>query len=149
MQLVDYLQESCIISDLKSKNKTDVLKELLTPLRDQDSDFPFEKAHEILMERESLGSTGIGDGVAIPHGKMEELEDIKLLVGRSFDGVDFAAIDGKPCYIFFLVLAPEHVAGLHLRILAQISRVVKDPQFRQTFMQVEGSNGIWDLLNSV
>jgi len=149
MQLVDYLQENYILPDLKSRNKTDALKELLTPLRDKEPDFPFQQAYEILMERESLGSTGIGDGVAIPHGKMEELEDIKLLVGRSFDGVDFAAIDSKPCYIFFLVLAPEQVAGLHLRILAQISRVVKDPHFRQTFMEVEGTKGIWDLLNSV
>ena len=149
MQLVEYLEEDYILPDLKSKSKTDVLKELLTPLSNNDPDFSYEKSHKILMERESLGSTGIGDGVAIPHGKMEDLEDIKLIVGRSFDGVDFAAIDNKPCYIFFLVLAPEQVAGLHLRILAQISRMVKDPEFRQTFMEVEGAKGIWDLLSSV
>lgn len=147
MQLVDYLEENYILPDLKSNNKTQVLKELLTPL--QETGFPYEQAHDILMERESLGSTGIGDGVAIPHGKMEELEEIKLLVGRSFEGVDFAAIDNKPCQIFFLVLAPENVAGLHLRILAQISRVAKDPQFRQTFMEVQRIRGIWELLSSV
>lgn len=149
MQLAEYLEEDYILPDLKCSSKTDVLKELLIPLQKKDQDFPYEQAHKILMERESLGSTGIGDGVAIPHGKMENLEDIKLIVGRSFDGVDFAAIDNKPCYIFFLVLAPEQVAGLHLRILAQISRMVKDPEFRQTFMQVEGASGLWNLLTSV
>jgi PTS system nitrogen regulatory IIA component len=105
-----------------------------------------DKAHNILMEREGLGSTGIGDGVAIPHGKMDDLNDIVLVVGRSIQGVDFSAIDNKPCQIFFLVLAPEQVAGLHLRILAHVSRLLKDAEFRRTFLDAEGRDGLWQLL---
>jgi PTS system nitrogen regulatory IIA component len=149
MQLSDYLDEDFILPHLESRNKPDVLWELLVPLRDKSPDFDLNKAHGILMERENLGSTGIGDGVAIPHGKMDELQDIVLIVGRSIEGVEFSAIDNKPCNIFFLVLAPEHVAGLHLRILAHVSRLLRDPEFRQAFMQAKDGKGLRDLLNSV
>ncbi len=149
MQLIDYLEKDFIIPYLKSRTKTEVLKELLMPLKEKFKDFDIEKAYNTLFERESLGSTGIGDGVAIPHGKMEELDKIILLVGRSIEGVEFDALDKKPCHIFFLVLAPENVAGLHLRLLAHIARVLKDPSFRQSFMEVEGKEGLWNLLKSV
>jgi RNase adapter protein RapZ len=97
-----------------------------------------EKAYRVLLEREQLGSTGIGEGVAIPHGKMAELDRIILVVGRSTTGVDFAALDFRPCTIFFLVLAPEHVAGLHLRILAHVSRLLRDDAFRGAFLGSAG-----------
>ncbi|MFP4391329.1 MAG: PTS sugar transporter subunit IIA [Desulfohalobiaceae bacterium] len=146
MQLADYLDKDLILPDLKSANKPDVLYELLSPLNGKLQALDVEKAHAVLMERENLGSTGIGDGVAIPHGKMDELQDIVLIVGRSLQGVEFTALDNKTCRIFFLVLAPEHVAGQHLRILAHVSRLLKDPGFRQTFMEARGANGLWNLL---
>ncbi len=146
MQLEEYLDKDLIIPDLQASNKTDVLYELLNPLDGKYSALDLKKAHAVLMERENLGSTGIGDGVAIPHGKMDELQEIVLIVGRSLQGVEFAALDNKSCHIFFLVLAPEHVAGQHLRILAHVSRLLKDPGFRQTFMEVRGAKGLWNLL---
>ncbi len=149
MQLIDYLDKDLIIPYLKSRTKTEVLKELLLPLKEKFKDFDLEKAYNTLIERENLGSTGIGDGVAIPHGKMEELNKIILLVGRSIEGVEFDALDKKPCHIFFLVLAPENVAGLHLRLLAHVARILKDPSFRRSFMEVEGKEGLWNLLKSV
>lgn len=148
MQLADYLDEELILADLQSRNKRDVLTELLTPLGDKLPHLDLNKAQTILMERENLGSTGIGDGVAIPHGKMDDLEDIVLIVGRSLEGVDFQALDNQLCHIFFLVLAPEHVAGLHLRILAHVSRLLKDSEFRQAFLNAEGREGLWNLLRS-
>jgi len=148
MQLADYLDDDLIHANLQSTSKRDVLKELLAPLGDKDPRLHLEKAWNILMDRENLGSTGIGDGVAIPHGKMDDLEDIVLIVGRSLEGVDFQALDNQACHIFFLVLAPEHVAGLHLRILAHVSRLLKDSEFRQAFMQAEGQQGLWELLRS-
>jgi PTS system nitrogen regulatory IIA component len=148
MQLADYLDDDLIHANLQSTSKRDVLKELLAPLGDKDPRLHLEKAWNILMDRENLGSTGIGDGVAIPHGKMDDLEDIVLIVGRSLEGVAFQALDNQPCHIFFLVLAPEHVAGLHLRILAHVSRLLKDSEFRQAFMQAEGQQGLWELLRS-
>lgn len=148
MQLADYLDEELILADLQSRNKRDVLTELLTSLGDKLPHLDLNKAQTILMERENLGSTGIGDGVAIPHGKMDDLEDIVLIVGRSLEGVDFQALDNQLCHIFFLVLAPEHVAGLHLRILAHVSRLLKDSEFRQAFLNAEGRQGLWSLLRS-
>ena len=149
MHLIDYLEKDFIVPYLKSRTKAEVLKELLMPLKKKFKNFDIEKAYNTLVERENLGSTGIGDGVAIPHGKMEELDKIILLVGRSIEGVEFDALDKKPCHIFFLVLAPENVAGLHLRLLAHVARILKDPSFRQSFMEVEGCEGLWNLLQSV
>lgn len=149
MQLSDYFDPDLLVHDLKGTTKKAVLKEMLVPLQKKISALDLEKAHSILLERESLGSTGIGDGVAIPHGKMEELSDISVVVARSENGIDFAALDAKPCRIFFLVLAPENVAGMHLRILAQISRLLKDPGFRQDFLQAESWEGLARLLGSI
>ncbi len=149
MHLANYLDKDFIIPYLRSKTKLEVLKELLVPLKKKFRDLDIDKAYNTLIERENLGSTGIGDGVAIPHGKMEELNKIILLVGRSIEGVEFDALDKKPCHIFFLVLAPENVAGLHLRLLAHVARILKDPSFRQAFMEVEGNEGLWNLLQSV
>ncbi|MCF8105422.1 MAG: PTS sugar transporter subunit IIA [Desulfohalobiaceae bacterium] len=149
MQLSDYLDPDLFIYDLKGRDKSGVLLEMLSHLREKFSDLDPEKAHEILLERENLGSTGIGDGVAIPHGKMEELKNIVVIVGRSEQGVDFAALDTKPCHIFFLVLAPEDVAGQHLRILAQISRLLKDPGFRRDFIEAEDPRAFRELLKSI
>ncbi|NJB66715.1 PTS system nitrogen regulatory IIA component [Desulfobaculum xiamenense] len=105
-----------------------------------------EAAHKVLLEREALGTTGIGEGIAIPHGKLDALEDIVLVVGRSAEGVEFDALDFRPCHIFFLVLAPEKVAGMHLRILAHISRMLKDDAFRKAFLCAEGREGLAKLL---
>ncbi len=149
MELSQLLSKELILPELKSTSKAEVLKELLEPVGEKFPNLNLKKAYNVLIEREQLGSTGIGDGVAIPHGKLQELKDILVVVGRSFTGVDFDALDKKPCHIFFLVLAPENVAGMHLRILANISRLVKDQEFRHSFMEAKGVEGIWELLTSV
>lgn len=149
MQLADFLEQELIVDALQAEEKPAVLQELLVPLVKRFPEIDQTKAYEVLMEREKLGSTGIGEGIAIPHGKLDSLEKIVLVVGRSQQGVDFDALDHQPCHIFFLVLAPEAVAGLHLRILAHISRILKDPAFRRAFMEAEGRDGLWSLLSSV
>jgi len=148
MQLTDYLDRDQILPDLQSETKPKVLEEMLAPLRDKVQDLDLDKARDILLEREKLGSTGIGNGVAIPHGKLEELESIVLVAGRSLQGVDFDALDREPCTIFFLVLAPENVAGTHLRLLAHISRLLKDPDFQGSFMEARGRDGLFSLLEN-
>lgn len=146
MKLGDYLDRDLVLPALRARTKADVLAELIEPIGLKNPGFDTDKAHKVLLEREYLGTTGIGDGVAIPHGKLESLDDILLVVGRSSEGVDFEALDFKPCYIFFLVLAPEQVAGIHLRILAHISRLLKDDHFRESFLAAESKDAIWDLL---
>ncbi|MFP4071063.1 MAG: PTS sugar transporter subunit IIA [Desulfovibrionales bacterium] len=149
MQLKDFLDEDLIIAELQSETKHEVIRELIEPLRATHQELDIDKAYKVLVEREQLGSTGIGEGVAIPHGKMPDLENIVLVVGRSTSGVDFAALDFRLCNIFFLVLAPEHVAGLHLRILAHVSRLLRDESFRQAFMSAKDGNALWELLEGV
>ncbi len=149
MRLSDYLKKELILPHLVSTTKEEVLKELLEPVGREFPDINIKTAYKILIEREKLGSTGIGDGVAIPHGKMEGIKKIILVVGRSFEGIDFDALDKKPSHIFFLVLAPENVAGLHLRLLAHISRLLKDSEFRSAFMNAGDVEEMWELLTSV
>lgn len=146
MKLSDYLAKDLILPELSARTKSEVLAELVASVGDSVPGFDAKRALEVLMEREYLGTTGIGDGVAIPHGKLESLDRIVLIVGRSLEGVDFEALDFKLCNIFFLVLAPEQVAGMHLRILAHISRLLKDEAFRRSFMEAEGRDGLWDVL---
>ncbi len=149
MKLGDYLEKEFVLPELSSTNKTGVLLELLTPLSGKYPKLDTDQVVRVLLDREKLGTTGIGSGIAIPHGKLENLERVIVIVGRSRDGVEFDALDRKPCSIFFLVLAPENVAGMHLRILAQISRVLKDADFRQQFLEADGLDGLWQLMQDV
>ncbi len=149
MNLGDYLVKDLVLPELTSDTKSEVLTELVAPLGATNPEMDTDLAVRVLLDREKLGTTGIGDGIAIPHGKLEGLEKIIVVVGRSKSGLDFDALDHKPCSIFFVVLAPEHIAGMHLRILAQISRVLKDPMFRQEFMAAEDRDAMWKLLQDV
>lgn len=148
MRLEDYLQPDFVIGALASESKSEVLAELVAPIKAHWPGFDAKRALQVLLDRENLGTTGIGDGVAIPHGKMETLERIVIVVGRSSSGVSFDALDFKPCRIFFLVLAPEHVAGLHLRILAHISRLLSDESFRRAFLTAENDAALWQVLTA-
>ncbi|BCS87245.1 PTS sugar transporter subunit IIA [Pseudodesulfovibrio sediminis] len=149
MKLGDYLAKELVLPVLTSESKSDVLKELIAPVGIQYPEMDTDQAVRVLFEREKLGTTGIGDGIAIPHGKLEDLENVIVIVGRSETGIEFDALDHKPCTIFFVVLAPEQVAGMHLRVLAHISRLLKDESFRRAFHEAEGSEALWGLLKSV
>jgi PTS system nitrogen regulatory IIA component len=98
---------------------------------------------DVLLDREKLGSTGIGDGIAIPHGKLKGLESLVISFGRSRGGIDFESIDGKPVHIFFLLMAPESSTGQHLKALAKISRMLKDPEFRSDLMSAKNTEEIY------
>ncbi|WP_027184966.1 PTS sugar transporter subunit IIA [Desulfovibrio inopinatus] len=146
MQLVDFLDKDLLLQDIKAQTKSEVLAELVGPLKTRWPDLDLERARRVLLERESLGTTGIGDGVAIPHGKLDSIDQVVIVVGRSLAGLDFDALDQKPCFIFFLVLAPEPVAGLHLRILAHISRLLSSESFRSSFVNAKDKDALWDVL---
>ncbi|MGA3173839.1 MAG: PTS sugar transporter subunit IIA [Syntrophorhabdales bacterium] len=139
MNMKDVLKESCVIANLKGVTKQEVLTELTTSLKTAGLIQNVGEAVQVILEREKLGSTGIGDGVAIPHGKMKGLTNILCALGRSKDGIDFDAVDDKPVHIVFLLLAPEDSAGLHIQMLSRISRVLRDPSFRKRLIE-EGSD---------
>lgn len=149
MLIADYLSKNLVLPDLAATAKSEALKELVEPLKGEFPDLDLESALQVLLEREQLGTTGIGGGVAIPHGKLVGLDRILLVVGRSRQGVRFDALDSKPCTIFFLVLAPEQAAGMHLRILAHISKLLKDEGFRRSFLDAEGREELYALLKTL
>lgn len=146
MTLGDLLDKDLVLPTISAGTKKAVLAELVAAAGERIPGLDVEEAKTVLLEREKLGTTGIGDGVAIPHGKMRSISEIVLVVGRSTQGVEFDALDHNPCHIFFLVLAPEQVAGQHLRVLANISRLLKDESFRKSFLQAEGHDELWRLI---
>jgi PTS system nitrogen regulatory IIA component len=146
MNIQDMLKKEFIVDDLKSKTKQEVLVELADVFLGDDTDIDRSAVIEVLLEREKLGSTGIGDGIAIPHGKLAGLEDLVVSFGRSHRGVEFDSLDGKPVHIFFLLMAPENSAGQHLKALARISRMLKDVSFRESLINAESSENIYNLI---
>ncbi len=148
MRLDEYLDPELVLPNLQASTKSEVLREMTGAIAARHPHLDADLALSVLLDREGLGTTGIGDGVAIPHGKLPSLTNIILLVGRSLHGVDFEALDFKPCSIFFLVLAPEQMTGIHLRILAHISRLIKDDSFRRDFFEAEDSDALLRLLQS-
>jgi len=146
MNLAHYVDKNQVIAELSARTKNEVLAELIGPLINRHPSLKKDKIFDVLLTRENLGTTGIGDGVAIPHGKMEELDQVLVVAGRSKKGLDFAALDHKPAHIFFLVLAPEKSAGKHLKILAFISRLLQDYSFKESFMRAQDRNELWELI---
>ena len=135
MKILDILSKDCIIPELRSRTKKEVLEELTAALSNCKANLNKEALVEVLLERERLGSTGIGDGIAIPHGKIKDLDELILSFGRSTQGIEFDSMDGRPTHLFFLLIAPENSAGTHLRALAKISRLLKSAHFRQQLLK--------------
>ena len=146
MKIIDLLDPKCILPDLQAANKRGVLEELATALVSGHKEVTLQAVVEVLLERERLGSTGIGDNIAIPHGKLPQLSRMLLGFGRSLKGVDFDSMDGKPSHLFFLLLAPVNSSGLHLKALAKISRMLMSQPFRESLMESKGSEEILRLI---
>jgi len=149
MKMMDFLSKGAIVSELKSSKKEDVIKELVEALINAGE---VEKRHrnkliEALMVREQLGSTAIGQGVAIPHAKADCVEKLVAGFGLSSKGVDFDSLDGEPVYILFLLVAPQDSAGPHLKALARISRLLKDKYFRDNLKACKDDKSIIKIIN--
>ena len=146
MNFTEILKRDFILDELEARNQHDVLAELVGVFAKGGVRFDPEAMLQVLLERERLGSTGIGDGIAIPHGKLQGLDEILLSFGRSSEGIAFDAMDGKPVHLFFLLMAPENSAGLHLKILAKISRMLKDPALRDNLLRAKSKERIWRII---
>jgi len=146
MRILEALNKDAIIDDLKAKDKKGILEELVSPLVET-TGIDQEILVKVLIERERLGSTGIGGGVGIPHGKLDDLKSITLGVGISRRGVDFESMDGKPTHIFFLLLTPENSTGLHLKLLARVSRLLKKGPFKESLLQALDRDEIYHAIS--
>ena len=144
MKIMDFLSERAIVCDLKAQTKEGVIGELVELLvrSGEVKEKEMGEILAILKNREALGSTGIGQGVAIPHGKSNAVSRLIGAFGVSKAGVDFGSLDGLPAHIFFLLMAPEDSAGPHLKALARISRLLKDRHFRDSLKQARDEKTI-------
>ena len=146
MKLLDFLDKGRIVPRLRATDKEGVLAELTEVLVATQKIKGSRDAIQVLLEREKLGSTGIGEGIAIPHGKLKELKEVVAVFGRSVEGVDFDSMDGSPAKLFFLLMAPENSASTHLKALARISRLLKDRAFREELLQAVSQDELFEII---
>lgn len=147
MILADVLREENILTDLKSRDKEQVLGEMVDCISSMVAPIEQERVLKALLDREKLGTTGIGHGVAIPHGKIKGLAELKVFFGRSKKGVNFSSMDNLPVHLVFLILAPENSAAAHLKVLASISHLLKSQDFRMKLMEAANRADIHRIIN--
>jgi PTS system nitrogen regulatory IIA component len=147
MKIVEFLRPDAVIASLAGQTGQAALAELCRPLASTYK-VDGQRLLETLLEREKLGSTGIGEGVAIPHGKVPGLPNLVAAFGRSAQGIEFRAIDGRPTYLFFTLFAPENSAGAHLKALARISRIFKNPAFREAILRAGDAAEVYRLIEA-
>lgn len=147
MKIRNVLQKNAILPDLKSRDKKGVIEELAVPVAEI-ANVDHTDLVNVLMDRERLGSTGIGGGIGIPHGKMKNLNTLFVGFGISREGVDFESMDRKPTHIFFLLITPEDSTGLHLKLLARISKILKNESFRKRLLDAAGRDEIFEIIKT-
>jgi PTS system nitrogen regulatory IIA component len=145
MKILDVLRKEAVILDLKSKEKKGVIEELVAPLAQSSGVAPKDLV-KVLMERERLGSTGIGGGIGIPHGKLKGIDALIVGFGLSRKGVNFESIDGRPTHIFFLLVTPENSIDIHLKLLSQISRILKNDLLKERLRNAESRDEVLDII---
>ena len=148
MTLLDILSPDSTIVDLKGETKEEIIAELVDSLANNDAITDRDKVLQAVLEREKIMSTGIGDGIAIPHGKSDSVERLIAALGTQRRGVDFEALDGEPAYVFFLLVSPSNVSGPHIKALARISRLLKNDEFKKKLITAESSTAIIDIIET-
>jgi PTS system nitrogen regulatory IIA component len=146
VKIVDFVRPELVIPELQATTKPEILAELATHLAANVPGLDREVLVKALGEREKLASTAIDQGVAIPHAKLRTLPQLVACVGRKSPGIDFESMDGRPTHLFFVLVAPENSTGVHLKALARISRLFRDPGFRQRLMAAPDAAELYDVI---
>jgi PTS system nitrogen regulatory IIA component len=146
VRITDFLGADSIISQLAGRDKTSAIEEMATLLALRHRELDEKEVLAVFLERERISTTAIGEGVAIPHGKLPNVDRVRSVFARSLQGVDFASLDGAPTHLFFALIAPQNAAADHLKALARISRLLKDEGFRRRLMEAEGAQEIYTLI---
>ena len=148
MRLQDYLPASHIIHNLQNTNKIEIIEELLQLMQKLNILTDYDVALNDTLNRESYLSTGLENGLAIPHAKTDAIKDLAMVFGRTEEGVDFQSLDGKPAHLIFLVLSPRNVSGPHIQALAVISRNIKDSAIRDQILSAKTADEIADIIKA-
>lgn len=148
MKISDFMSEDLVLLGLFSDKKNPAIKELLNPIIKKGIASSEDALNKAILKRESLGSTAIGNGIAIPHAKSNSVMQKAIVFGRSKKGVDFDSIDGKAVNIFFMIVSPEEDAGAHLKMLARISRLLQDSDFKDSLMSLSTPREIISYIKS-
>lgn len=146
MRVTEFLKLEAVVPRLTGRTKTEVIEELARALATI-TPVPGARIHEVLREREKIGSTGMEKGVAIPHGRLSELATLVACFGVSKEGVDFEARDGKPSHFFFALVAPENSAGVHLKALSKVSRLFRSDSLRDALLAADSAEAIYALIS--
>ena len=146
MKIVDLIARDMIVPALKARDKRGILEELASHISGQHPRIERTHLTKVLVDREMLASTAIGEGVAIPHGKLGAVSEIVACLGRAPGGVDFDSMDKQPTFLFFVLVAPESSTGAHLKALARISRVFKDPAFRRRLLDAPDATAMFQVI---
>jgi nitrogen PTS system EIIA component len=147
MKLVEILSPQMVMSELEATDKEGAIRQMCAHISTHKPGLKVDDMVRTLLEREKLGSTGIGEGVAIPHGKLNGIDNLVACFAKSAPGIDFAAIDSQPSHLFFVLLAPNNSAGLHLKALARISRLLKSQEFRDRLLRADDAQSIFQIIS--
>jgi PTS system nitrogen regulatory IIA component len=149
MRITQWLKQDLIIERLKGKNGEEVLKEMVNFLKDKHYVSKDKELFQKLIDREKLGSTGIGEGIAIPHCKFKGIKNPIILLAISQKGVDFNSLDGKPVYVFFLVITSSDNPSLHLKILASVAHIArKGENLIKNFLSAKNASQIFEIIKN-
>lgn len=146
MKLTDILVHAACVVDMKAKTKREALRELADALAEQTRGLESKELLDQLLQREKLGTTAMGDGIAIPHARLESTDRLLASFGRCSPGLDFEAIDGKPTQLFFLMVAPGKEGSAHLLTLARLSRLLSREEFRSRLLDVESTDDLFRVI---
>jgi PTS system nitrogen regulatory IIA component len=146
VKITDFLTAQTVIPTLASRDKNAALQEMAEGLVSYHRQLDKQKVLAVLLDREKISTTAIGEGVAIPHGKLPGVDRVMGMFARSPEGVDFASLDGGPTHLFFVLIAPENAAADHLKALARISRLLKDEAFRRRLMEGQTGQELFNII---
>jgi fructose-specific phosphotransferase system IIA component len=146
MNLLDILSAKSVIVGLQGESKDDIIRELVDSLEEGTAITDREKVLQSVLDREKIMSTGIGDGIAIPHGKSDAVVTLSAALGTQKRGANFEALDGEPAYVFFLLVSPANISGPHIKALARISRLLKNEEFKKRLIAASSAEELLSVI---
>lgn len=146
MKLNELINEDLIKLELEASNKKDAIRELIDILQQAGKVSNRKKFEKAVFNREKEGTTGIGYGVAIPHGKSKGVKETSLVFGRKKDGIDFESLDGDTAKIFFMIAVPEKSDSTHLNVLSRLSRALMHEELRKNLLDAKSKQKVLDLI---